>query len=94
MSYNKDRRMGQFFVQDDFLFRKPELALGLMKDILILDARWCYDRQGILYTGIGPPFKQLPEGERAPTYGVDVLREVRGNESRVTGLKFKEFPEL
>ena len=83
------RCFGRFFIKIEDIFKRETLVRELMKDVLVLDARWSAAMQSVEYVGLSKEdFTEVPESQEARGYRVEVVTKQIGNESRVTGFRF------
>lgn len=78
------RRIGRLRVPMEIIRNQPGFVMRLMKDMLVLEARYEHDTDSIYYVVISSFFPKVPEGHIAPYYGslVDLLEVNKNATSR------------
>lgn len=75
----KDRRLGQFTITFDLIDRNPEIVREMMSDLIVVRAESMWHFRAIDYIAVGPPFEEVPEALRVPTYHAEIRQEPNGD---------------
>lgn len=58
-----EERLGRFTIEEDLIRSNPAQALGLMRDIIIIEAKWDWFTKKVQYLGISHLFDPLKDIE-------------------------------
>lgn len=72
-----ERRIGRFKIPRQVIIEDPEMAIEVLKGIIIFRAEMMFHLDCIEYIGISPNFDPIKEGEESPVY--EVLVSVNEN---------------
>ena len=73
----KDRRLGRFFIDIEFIDNHPEDVLAILSGTIVLDTRYDYARMAIEYIGINPRFDEVREGLLVPLYYITIHSDTK-----------------
>lgn len=81
--YQRDRRLGRWVADIDFMRANAAAGLLIQRDVLIIGIDYSWSRRQVEFTGQGEMFEIAPETAQIPVY-VPVISTVNGEPSSVT----------
>lgn len=69
--YGESRKFGRFFIARFLLDYNPNIVRQIMNNMIILEARYSYDRDGIEYLAISDLFAPVNSGDRVAEYDIE-----------------------
>jgi hypothetical protein len=76
------RRVGKFYIQEDFLCEKPDLVLRLMGQVLVVRCEHLLHRGRFEYIGLSDLFEECPRGGVPPEYDIVFIEAEQCIEAR------------
>ena len=92
----ENRRIGSFEIPTYIIQYHPDVAMDIMRDMIIVRAEQMFHVDGIEYIGICDVFQENPGGMIVPTYEVIINKtSLKDDEGRVdTICNFEGFNDL